>query len=391
VRNTLSKLIRFIFLPTLFAFLLLGFFVLGAISDRLFYIKPLDYIYKRGNNSILNTPNISYNGKEDIADVTEASSKSVVTISIKTLPRSSSVYNLFDLNFFRQPRQLQPKQEEIKQDIGSGFVVEGGFVVTNKHVVSNPTGKYRIVDNEDKEYEVSEIYRDPANDLAILKVNDLQLAGLPLGDSDKLRVGQKVIAIGTALGEFRHTVTTGVISGLGRGITASSGFGDSEELDNVIQTDAAINPGNSGGPLLDMGGNVVGINAAISQGAENIGFALPINLLKNSLQNFNSTGQFERPYLGVRYQTISKKSALQNEVPAGAYVEEVIEDSPAAKAGIKSGDIVVELDGEAVGEKNLATMINKKKIGDTIKVKIYRWDEEKDMEFQVKLEKLPSQ
>lgn len=395
MRNILNKTFIYVLLPISISIVLMTFFALGALSDRIFYIKPLDYIYRRNTPNATSAPNKIILGNEDVADITENVSKSVVTVSIRALQRVQQKPSIFDdffgMNLFRpnSPQIQQPK--EIKQDIGSGFVVDGGFVVTNKHVVADTTSKYRIVDNEDKEYDVEEIYRDPANDLAILKVKELKLPGISLGDSDKLRVGQRVIAIGTALGEFRHTVTTGVVSGLARGIVADSGFGDSEALENVIQTDAAINPGNSGGPLLDMSGSVIGINVAVSRGAENIGFALPINILKNSLENFNATGQFDRPYLGVKYQVISKKAALKNEIPSGAYITEVVKDSPADKAGLKIGDIITEFDGEPVGEKNLATIVNKKKIGDSIKIKLYRWDEDKNMDISVKLDKLPSQ
>jgi len=258
-------------------------------------------------------------------------------------------------------------------------------VVTNKHVVADTQAKYRVITKDDKEYEVKKIYRDPVNDLAILKIDPDVTSGLKpveLGDSDKLKVGQFVIAIGTALGQFRHTVTTGVISGLGRGITAGSPFeGYVERLDNVIQTDAAINPGNSGGPLLNSAGQVIGVNVAVAAEGQNIGFALPINLVKESLANFEKTGRFERPFLGVRYRMISQDLALLNDVPQGAYVVEVVENSPADKAGIKEGDIITKLDGQPVREKDggLAKLIAQKKIGDTVRLTIWRDGEQKEV------------
>lgn len=166
-----------------------------------------------------------------------------------------------------------------------------------------------------------------------------------------------MIAIGTALGQFRHTVTTGVISGLGRGIQAiDPGMGSAEEIDNVIQTDAAINPGNSGGPLLDRSGEVIGVNVAVSQGAQNIGFALPINVIKASIANFNDTGSFDRPYLGVSYRDISQEAALFNEVPQGAYVVSVVDGSSAAQAGLQAGDIITEFDGQSLKDHQLASL-----------------------------------
>jgi len=222
---------------------------------------------------------------------------------------------------------------------------------------------------------VEKIYRDPINDLAILQIaGGDKLKTLELGDSDSLKVGQFVIAIGTALGEFRHTVTTGVVSGLGRGIVAGDGFSDFEQLDNVIQTDAAINPGNSGGPLLNSAGQVIGVNVAVSSSGENIGFALPINVVRESLENFEATGRFSRPMLGVSYRMVSKDTAILNEVPEGAYVIDVMAGSSADEAGIKPGDIITEVDGQKVGEikGGLANVINTKKVGDQVSVKLWR-------------------
>jgi len=161
----------------------------------------------------------------------------------------------------------------------------------------------------------------------------------------------------------------------------------SEKLDNVIQTDAAINPGNSGGPLFDSAGQVIGVNVAVSQAAQSIGFALPINIVKESIDIFNSTGQFERPYLGVTYAMITKESALLNEVPAGVYVQGIVAGSPAQKAGIKVGDIIFEIDGKNIVKENivLATHVSKKKIGESVNLKI--WRDKKEMEVKVVLEK----
>jgi len=260
------------------------------------------------------------------------------------------------------------------------------MIVTNKHVVADTQAKYRVITKDDKTYQVEKIYRDPVNDLAILKINASGLKPVEMGDSSKLKVGQFVIAIGTALGEFRNTVTTGVISGLGRGITAGSPFeGYVERLDNVIQTDAAINPGNSGGPLLNSAGQVIGVNVAVAQSGQNIGFAIPINVIKESLENFNKTGKFLRPYLGIRYKMISRDLALLNEVPEGAYVQEVVEDSPAQKAGVKDGDIITKIDNEKVLEKDggLAKIIAGKKVGDKVELTI--WREGKETKISVTL------
>ncbi len=318
--------------------------------------------------------------------VVEKATPSVVTVSInKDVVKSTA--DIFAQLFGGGQANLET--EHVEQDIGTGFIISSdGLIVTNKHVVSDTSAKYKVVIGKDETVEVKNIYRDPINDLAILKVDKTGLTPVEMGDSDKLKVGQTVIAIGTALGEFRSTVTKGVVSGLGRGITAGSYGAGMEKLEDVIQTDAAINPGNSGGPLFDSAGLVIGVNVAVSQNGQSIGFALPINLVKSSVDNFRKTGEFDRPYLGVAYQMISKQAALLNEVPAGAYVQTVIKDSPAEKAGIKIGDIITEIDGKKmtdVKDTSIAGIINQKKIGDNVEVKYYRDDRETEVE--VKLEK----
>ena len=213
---------------------------------------------------------------------------SVVTVVEEISAQQSIDFGPF--SFFVPPSSSSPQS----QNIGSGFIVsQDGLIVTNKHVVSDTNVKYQIITENDKKYTVQKIYRDPLNDIAILKIDlsenpGQKLIPVEMGDSSRLSVGQFAIAIGTALGEFRNTVTTGVVSGLGRGITAGSQFeGYVEKLDNVIQTSAAINPGNSGGPLLNSSSQVIGVNTAIAQEGQNIGFALPINTVKYSLKNFN--------------------------------------------------------------------------------------------------------
>jgi len=365
---------------------ILGSMVLGAVIDR-------RAIRDKDNAKVEEMSRTIVNEESVVVTAVEKVSLSVVTVSIsKTQIIGGNVFDPFGFwgNFFGTPLdQSQPEEQKIEQDIGSGFIITSdGLVVTNKHVVADTKAKYKVITSDDQILEVSDIYRDPMGDLAILKVSGSDLTPVELGDSDQLKVGQTVIAIGTALGEFRSTVTTGVISGLGRGIDAGSPYEASERLDNVIQTDAAINPGNSGGPLLNSAGQVIGVNVAVSQSGQNIGFALPINIVKSSIDNFKTTGGFERPFLGVSYRTISEKAALLNEVPQGAYVETVVEESGAAKAGIKVGDIITEIDGNKLAEQDsgeLINIINKKKIGDTIEVKI--WRDGKEASIGVKLEK----
>lgn len=314
-----------------------------------------------------------------VVDVVKQVGPSVVTVGVENVPNSGSGLRIgpFGL-FFQTPGQEVPEEERL---IGSGFVVrKDGLIATNKHVVDNRGLKYIVVDSKGTKYNVSNIYRDPLNDIALLRVANPPGAGfkeVKLGDSDKLEAGQFAIAIGTALGEFRNTVTTGVISGLGRGITAGSPFeGFVERLDNVIQTDAAINPGNSGGPLLNSQGEVVGVNTAIASGGENIGFAIPINIVRESIKNFNETGQFNRPFLGVSYVIIGRQAAVLNNLPEGALVREVVDGSAAEEAGIKVDDIITKVDGQKLTEKDggLAPIINRKKVGDKIIITVFRDD-----------------
>ena len=348
----------------------------GAIADRLFGFRPLDKLFPRQSAGFRVDQKI-LNEESVVIDVAEKMSPSVVTVSVQTPRRKVLQFNPF--GGFSQ--SIQGGED---QDIGTGFIVSSeGLIITNKHVVSNAEAKYKVITKDDKEYEVKQISRDPSNDIAIIKIDpaaaEQVLQPVELGDSSALRVGQFVIAIGTALGEFRHTVTTGVISGLGRGITAETSFrGYVEQLDNIIQTDAAINPGNSGGPLLNSAGQVIGVNVAIAQGAQNIGFALPINTVKDALNQFKATGSFPaKAYLGVEYQMITKQSAILNSLPQGAYVVNVIANSPAEEAGIKSEDIIVKIDGKEIKEEKggLAVLISKHKAGGTINLEIWRGGE----------------
>lgn len=358
----------------------------GAVSDRLFGLKPLDRWFPKqqgieGERGRTGEVRVLYE-ESLVIDVVEKVSPSVVTVGIKKTVRTLNPFeiDIFDpFGIFRRPQ----REEKVEQDVGTGFIISSdGMIVTNKHVVVDSEAEYKVITKDDKEYQIEKIYRDPANDLAILKVNARGLKPVGLGDSSNLKVGQFVIAIGTALGEFRHTVTTGVISGLGRGITAGDPFsGYVERLDNVIQTDAAINPGNSGGPLLNSNGQVIGVNVAVSQAGQNIGFAIPINIIKDSLANFEKTGKFVRPFLGVRYKMISRDLALLNEVPEGAYIVEVVEGSAADKAGLIEGDIIVKIDGQAVREKDggLAKIVQGKKAGESVELEIWRDGETKKL------------
>lgn len=389
----MAKNIKIFLIGTIFGVMVLGIFLSGAVAGNMDKVGIAKQIASSLGYSGTTMKREVLDEESVVTRVVEKATPSVVTVSIsKTRIISTDPFYGFDFfgGFFNIPRG-ETREEQIEQDIGTGFIIsEDGLIVTNRHVVSDLEAKYRVVVGKEEVLEVVDIYRDPANDLAILKVNKNNLPKVDLGNSDELKVGQTVIAIGTALGEFRSTVTKGVISGLGRGIVAGSqSGGGSQRLDNVIQTDAAINPGNSGGPLFDSSGMVIGVNVAVSQQGQNIGFAIPINSVKESIENFRNTGEFERPYIGVVYQMISRQAALLNEVPSGAYITEVVKDGPADKAGIKVGDIMIEIDGKKMTgeskEEGLATLIGKKKIGENVKIKV--WRDGENLEISVRLEK----
>jgi len=260
-------------------------------------------------------------------------------------------------------------------NIGTGFIVDpSGIIVTNQHVVSDVSATYKVITSEGIEYEIVEIVRDDSNDIAILKVDASNLPSLSLGDSDNLVVGQTVIAIGTPLGEYAGSVTTGVISGTHRSVTTSSGwFGSTTKTyENVLQTDAAVNSGNSGGPLISTEGKVVGINFATTANADNISFALPINIVKQRLEEYRAYGKFIKPYVGISYQMISPYQAIYyTDVVAGALVMNIDLEGPASKVDIKRGDIIVKVNEKEV-EESFAYIIQSYEVGDEITLEVWR-------------------
>ncbi|PIP14807.1 hypothetical protein COY88_02430 [Candidatus Roizmanbacteria bacterium CG_4_10_14_0_8_um_filter_35_28] len=360
-------------------FLIVALAILVGVIQRTNLLKNLP--------NLPNTPKVSTEKQtvvyeeSVITKVIEESLPSVVTVGINTTVSTGSVFQINPFNPFSPLQQIPGQTQKVEKNIASGFIIsKDGLVITNKHVVSDTTATYQVLTNDNKKYNVEKIYRDPLNDLAILKISPTpqnSLKPLKIGDSSHLKLGQLVVAIGTPLGEFTNTVTQGIISGLGRGITAGSPYeGFVEKLDNVIQTDAAINLGNSGGPLLNSKGEVIGINTAIAESSQNIGFAIPVNVINDLIKNFNEKGgSFDRPYIGVRYKMVDKQTAILNEVVEGAYVVQVIDGSPAQKAGLQEEDIITEFDGTKIqgnDDQTLTKLIMEKKIGQTITIKVWR-------------------
>ena len=288
----------------------------------------------------------------------------------------------FDLSF-------RLKKEGKKISSGSGFIVsENGIIVTNSHLISPLVTEYKVITADNDEFPAKILVTDPLNDLVFLKAGKTNLPVLELGDSGNLELGQTVIAIGTALGEFQNSVSVGVVSGLSRFISAKSMIsGSISKLRGLIQTDAAINPGNSGGPLVNIEGKAIGVNAALVFGAENIGFAIPVNHVKNDLQEIKKYGRIRKPYLGVRYLLLNEELQKRNNFPVdyGALVvsEElpgdtaIIPDSPAQKAGVQEFDIILECQRQKITTKNpLEDILRKIETGKEIELKVMRNDKE---------------
>ena len=337
--------------------------------------------------------------EQAIIDVVKSANQSVVSIVIsKDLP----TYEQQWVNPFGEgsgfnvqiPQYVQNGTEYQEVGSGSGFIVSAdGLVLTNKHVVSDKKADYTVVTNDGKKYSAKVLAIDPVQDLAIIKIDNTEnktFSPLKLGDSDGIQIGQTAIAIGNALGEFSNTVSVGVVSGLGRTISASDQTGAVyETLEDIIQTDAAINSGNSGGPLLNLKGEVIGINTAIAEDAQSIAFALPINYAKKDIEQVIATNTIVYPFLGVRYVLINDdvKKEYSLSVDYGALVASgsngevaVTKDSAAEKAGIKDKDIILEFNGEKITTDNtLSKIIKKYNVGDSVTLKILRDGTEMDL------------
>jgi serine protease Do len=330
----------------------------------------------------------------------------VAVVATKDVPIYEQYYEQFDPwgglfgGGFQIPRVRERGTEEREVGGGSGFFVsKDGLLVTNRHVVADDTARYSIITNEEETLAVELVAKDPVLDIAILKVVDeeREFPFLTFGDSNNLRLGETIIVIGNALAEFRNSVSVGIVSGLARNITARGRGGVMEQLDQVIQTDAAINPGNSGGPMLNLKGEVVGVSVATTQGADNISFALPSSMVEQVVASVQKFGVIERPYLGVRYTKITPRLVELNKlsieygvlVSRGETRDElaVMPGSPADKAGIVENDIITAFDGISLQNTELASLIRTKNVGDKVTLTVIHKGVEK--EVVVMLEKMP--
>lgn len=332
-----------------------------------------------------------------ISSIADEVGQSVVSVNV-TSQAESGVFGLFG----------QPRESE-RSSAGTGIILsEDGLVITNRHVVPEGTTNVTLVLADGTELDDVEVVGRTGNndslDVAFLQVKNKKgqkLVPAKIGKSSDMRVGASVVAIGNALGQFQNTVTTGIISGYGRSVQASSGSGSSgaENLNDLFQTDASINQGNSGGPLVNMNGEVVGLNTAVAGGAENIGFAIPMDNIQGLIKQVKASGKIERPYLGVVYVTLTDSIAkeLDLAITRGAYIpksteygrQTLVSDAPAEKAGIKEGDIITKVGNTKIDNRNsLASLLGAHQPGDEVKLTINR--DGKDQVITVKLGTMPT-
>lgn len=374
-------------------------FIFGA-GGSIFGSTYLAPLYRNAQNTvsekIAEVKTVQVNEQSAVIDVVKRASPAVVSIivtkDLNKIPGYSS--SPFDFGpFFFDPFYQSRNQDNSKPNVqqvggGTGFIITAdGVIATNKHVVDDVDANYTVLTTDGKKYDARVLSRDPVNDLALVKIEGSDFSTLALGDSSQIEIGQRVIAIGNSLAQYQNTVTTGVVSGIGRTIIASGNMG-SEQLEGVIQTDAAINPGNSGGPLLDIGGSVIGINTAIDSQGQLVGFAIPVNDLKKDLDSFRKFGRIVKPFLGVRYVLVTEAIKEQNglSVDYGALVVKsgtqpsVMPNSAAAKAGIKENDVILEINGQKINQDHsLAGILKNYDPGDIVKMKVLSGGEEKEI------------
>jgi len=422
-RNSIIRTILVSFLTVIVIITILGL-VVYQYRGRIFNYIASNYIPQQ---QVLSVPNIKENEQAvdsaiknllssevkkpaNVIDAVKKAKPAVVSIYItKLTPKFTVSYQdekVVDQNGKEVPGVslttpvYTPDDSDVnKIGSGTGFIIsKNGLIITNNHVVVQKDVNYKVLLNSGKEYDAKVIARDSILDIAFLKIEASNLPYLELSDSDKIDVGESVIAIGNSLGEFKNTVSVGVVSGLSRSVVADGSYGQTERLDKVIQTDAAINPGNSGGPLLNLDGKVIGINVAVVEGSSSVAFSLPINSLKDVINSVIKTGKIIRPYVGLRYVMLTPELKEKYSLPYdyGLWVQygenadepAVSPGSPADKVGIKEGDFITEINGIKIDTTNdFAVLIRNKKIGDLITLKV--WSDGVVRVVVVKLEQVP--
>ena len=313
----------------------------------------------------------------------------------KDLPEEMMPFMPFSSPEIHIPEEKIDARGMVQIGGGSGFIVsENGIILTNKHVISEKDAEYMVITDDGKKYPAEILARDPIDDVAILKINASDLPVVTLGDSSKLELGDDLLAIGNTLGIFKNTVSRGIISGLSRTISAKPDPKEpATELRGLIQTDAAINPGNSGGPLVNLNGEVIGINAAIVFGAQNVGFAIPINFAKRDLADVRKFGRVRRPLLGLRYINIDDNLQEKLNLPVnygalafsrGRNHEAVITNTPASVAGLREKDIVLECNKiKLTLDKTIQDFLEELNVGDILKMKVLRNGKILDLEAEL--------
>lgn len=373
-------------------YILLAAVVGGAVGGAGTYLAATDYLYPVTTQTGEPVdPRIVNLIEEESAtiDVVQKVSPSVVSVIAKKPQRLSRAVQIpfggFGGVFVipEVPVEPEPGEEQLIQ-VGGGtgfFVSEDGLIATNRHVVADEQATYFVVTSDGVEMRATVIAKDPFYDAAVIKVEGSGFPAVTFADSDQISIGQTVIAIGNALAEFQNTVTKGVVSGINRRISAGNGF-QTEVIEEAIQTDAAINPGNSGGPLINLLGEVVGVNTAVNQSAQGLGFAIPSNIVKRVVDDVRTHGRIVRPWIGVRYVLLNPQIAAQEKlaVEQGAYVvsgddgsSAVIPYSPAAKAGVREGDVILRINSKELDDTySLAEAVRSSRVGDQLLLDIQR-------------------
>lgn len=370
---------------------ILGGFVGGFVGSITVQKFP-QLLYHGGSQPTVGLASVKLpvNEESQTTDAVQKTMASVVSIvaykEVSLFNRTGDVFSDEIFGTYMGDRASGSTKERREISGGSGFIIgEDGLILTNRHVVSDADAEYHVVLNDGTDLPAKILARDTLNDIAFIKIEpqDIKLQPIEIGDSDYIKIGETVIAIGNTLSEYSNTVTKGVVSGINRKVAATGIIGDHSELDQAIQTDAAINPGNSGGPLINLAGQVVGINTAVDRGGVGIGFAIPINEAKTLVDEVKLTGKITRPFLGVRYVLIDAKIAKQEglSVNHGAYiisdpndtVPTVIQGSPADQVGLQDGDVIYQVNGKDVTvEQGLSKLLAHYKPGTEVELKVMR-------------------